>query len=47
MQPIRDDGILRQGGEEFGGRVGLVMVVSGMFGSIVGGIVLDKTHKFK
>lgn len=29
------------------GRLGLVMVISGMFGSVVSGYILDKTHKFK
>ena len=33
--------------EEFAGRTGLVMIVIGMVGSIVFGIFLDKTHKYK
>lgn len=35
-------------GEELNaGRIGLTIVVAGMFGSVVGGLLLDKTHKFK
>lgn len=29
------------------GRIGLSIVLAGMLGSVVSGIVLDKTHKFK
>ena len=29
------------------GRIGLAIVLSGMLGSVVSGIVLDKSHKFK
>ncbi|KAL1109968.1 hypothetical protein AAG570_014077 [Ranatra chinensis] len=29
------------------GRMGLVMVVAGMVGSVISGVILDKTHKFK
>ncbi|KAK2723563.1 uncharacterized MFS-type transporter C09D4.1-like isoform X2 [Artemia franciscana] len=32
---------------EQAGLIGLTMVVSGVLGSVVGGIILDKTHKFK
>uniref|UniRef100_A0A1B6KB51 Choline/ethanolamine transporter FLVCR1 n=1 Tax=Graphocephala atropunctata TaxID=36148 RepID=A0A1B6KB51_9HEMI len=35
------------GREEDAGRIGLMMVVAGMLGSICCGVVLDKTHKFK
>ncbi|XP_021935727.1 uncharacterized MFS-type transporter C09D4.1-like isoform X2 [Zootermopsis nevadensis] len=35
------------GGEEFAGQVGLVFVAGGMVGSVIFGIILDKTHKFK
>jgi FLVCR family feline leukemia virus subgroup C receptor-related protein len=38
---------LFQGGEEFAGQVGLMFVVGGMVGSVIFGIILDKTHKFK
>ncbi|XP_001604452.1 feline leukemia virus subgroup C receptor-related protein 2-like [Nasonia vitripennis] len=34
-------------GEEDAGRIGLLIVVTGMVGSIVFGMILDKTHKFK
>jgi len=34
------------GGED-AGRIGLIMVLSGMVGSVVAGVVLDKTHRFK
>lgn len=35
-------------GEELNaGRIGLTIVVAGMAGSVVGGVLLDKTHKFK
>ncbi|XP_066999142.2 heme transporter FLVCR2 [Anabrus simplex] len=34
-------------GQEFAGRVGLLFIVGGMLGSIVCGIILDKTHRFK
>nr|CAD7443219.1 unnamed protein product [Timema bartmani] len=30
-----------------GGLIGLTMVLAGVAGSIIGGVVLDKTHKFK
>ncbi|CAK9813790.1 Uncharacterized MFS-type transporter C09D4.1 [Anthophora quadrimaculata] len=33
--------------EEDAGRIGLTIVCAGMLGSVVCGIVLDKTHKFK
>ncbi|XP_063227851.1 uncharacterized MFS-type transporter C09D4.1-like isoform X1 [Bacillus rossius redtenbacheri] len=36
-----------EGSEADGGRIGLIMILSGMLGSVVGGFVLDKTHKFK
>ncbi|KAJ0182814.1 hypothetical protein K1T71_002183 [Dendrolimus kikuchii] len=35
------------GANEDAGRIGLVIVVSGMAGSVVCGLILDKTHKFK
>jgi len=37
---------LQTGGED-AGRIGLIMVLSGMVGSVVAGLVLDKTHRFK
>ncbi|XP_025261812.1 feline leukemia virus subgroup C receptor-related protein 2-like [Camponotus floridanus] len=36
-----------ENGEEDAGRIGLCMIISGMIGSVVLGIILDKTHKFK
>lgn len=36
-----------QGEEENAGRIGLTIVVCGMFGSVACGIILDKTHKFR
>ncbi|XP_069675406.1 choline/ethanolamine transporter flvcr2a-like [Periplaneta americana] len=33
--------------EEDAGRIGLTIVVAGVVGSVTGGVVLDKTHKFK
>ena len=36
-----------QGEEKNAGRIGLTIVVSGMFGSILFGVILDKTKKFK
>ena len=38
---------LVQNGEEDAGRIGLLIVVTGMVGSVVFGVILDKTHKFK
>uniref|UniRef100_A0A1B6DV48 Major facilitator superfamily (MFS) profile domain-containing protein n=3 Tax=Clastoptera arizonana TaxID=38151 RepID=A0A1B6DV48_9HEMI len=35
------------GREEDAGRIGLTIVVSGMLGSLLCGIILDKTHRFK
>ncbi|KRK05145.1 uncharacterized protein Dyak_GE28726, partial [Drosophila yakuba] len=35
------------GHEVDAGRIGLIIVLTGMLGSVVSGIVLDKTHKFK
>ncbi|KAL0279177.1 UNVERIFIED_CONTAM: hypothetical protein PYX00_000786 [Menopon gallinae] len=35
------------GKEEDAGRIGLTIVVAGMVGSVICGIALDKTHKFK
>ncbi|XP_032527225.2 heme transporter FLVCR2 isoform X2 [Danaus plexippus] len=35
------------GANEDAGRIGLVIVVAGMVGSVVCGLVLDKTHRFK
>jgi hypothetical protein len=35
------------GAEEDAGRMGLCIVVAGMLGSVVCGIILDKTHRFK
>ncbi|PNF14534.1 hypothetical protein B7P43_G15362 [Cryptotermes secundus] len=40
-------GLAVAGGEEFAGKVGLVFVIGGMVGSVIFGIILDKTHKFK
>ena len=36
-----------QGVTEDAGMIGLVIVVCGMAGSMVGGIILDKTHAYK
>lgn len=36
-----------KGEEENAGRIGLTIVVAGMFGSVLCGIILDRTHKFK
>ncbi len=36
-----------KGVTEDAGRIGLVIVISGMAGSMVCGIILDKTHKYK
>jgi hypothetical protein len=36
-----------QNAEEDAGRIGLVMVLAGIVGSILGGVILDKTHRFK
>ncbi|KAM0727467.1 Choline/ethanolamine transporter flvcr2b [Formica fusca] len=36
-----------ENGEEDAGRIGLAMIISGMAGSVIFGIILDKTHKFK
>ncbi|KAJ8884252.1 hypothetical protein PR048_016109 [Dryococelus australis] len=33
--------------EADGGRIGFTMVLAGVFGSVLGGVVLDKTHRFK
>ncbi|XP_050313603.1 uncharacterized MFS-type transporter C09D4.1-like [Anthonomus grandis grandis] len=33
--------------EEDAGRIGLIMVISGMIGSLIFGFFLDKTHKYK
>lgn len=35
------------GHEVDAGRIGLSIVLAGMLGSVVSGIVLDKSHKFK
>ncbi|XP_073958111.1 histamine transporter isoform X2 [Choristoneura fumiferana] len=35
------------GANEDAGRIGLMIVVAGMIGSVICGLVLDKTHKFK
>ncbi|PSN44251.1 putative MFS-type transporter C09D4.1 [Blattella germanica] len=35
------------GGEEFAGQVGLVFIFGGMLGTVIFGIILDKTHKYK
>ncbi|KYM78165.1 Feline leukemia virus subgroup C receptor-related protein 2 [Atta colombica] len=34
-------------GEEDAGRIGLIMILTGMIGSVSFGIILDKTHKYK
>lgn len=39
--------ILFQGAHADAGRIGLVIVVAGMAGSVLSGLVLDKTHRFK
>lgn len=36
-----------EGGEEEAGQIGLAIVITGMLGSVIFGIVLDKTRKFK
>nr|XP_012135309.1 PREDICTED: titin [Megachile rotundata] len=36
-----------ENGEEDAGRIGLVMTITGMIGSVSFGVLLDKTHKFK
>ena len=36
-----------QNAEEDAGRIGLTMVLAGVVGSVTGGIILDKTHRFK
>ncbi|XP_055924917.1 feline leukemia virus subgroup C receptor-related protein 2-like isoform X2 [Argiope bruennichi] len=36
-----------KGAEESAGLMGLIIVLSGMVGSVVCGVILDKTHKFK
>ncbi|KZC13800.1 Feline leukemia virus subgroup C receptor-related protein 2 [Dufourea novaeangliae] len=36
-----------QNSEEDAGRIGLVMIISGMIGAICFGIIIDKTHKYK
>jgi len=36
-----------KGSPEFAGKLGLIMIISGLFGSIVCGIVLDKTKLYK
>lgn len=36
-----------QNAEEDCGRIGLLMIVLGMFGSVIFGYILDKTHRFK
>lgn len=38
---------LVQGHEEDAGRIGLTIVCAGMLGSVVCGVALDKTHKYK
>lgn len=38
---------LAQGHEEDAGRIGLTIVCAGMLGSVVCGVALDKTHKYK
>ncbi|CAH1102513.1 unnamed protein product [Psylliodes chrysocephalus] len=35
------------GAQEDAGRMGLVMILTGMVGSVITGFVLDKTHKYK
>lgn len=39
--------LLLQNGEELAGRLGLIMVIMGMCGSISNGFILDKTKKYK
>jgi FLVCR family feline leukemia virus subgroup C receptor-related protein len=38
---------LLQGAEEDAGRIGLTIVLAGTIGSLIGGIILDRTHWFK
>ncbi|XP_046438070.1 feline leukemia virus subgroup C receptor-related protein 2-like isoform X1 [Daphnia pulex] len=49
MSTLLNQTVLRHfpGEEENAGRIGLTIVVCGMFGSVVCGIILDKTHKFR
>ncbi|XP_033214529.1 feline leukemia virus subgroup C receptor-related protein 2-like isoform X2 [Belonocnema kinseyi] len=35
------------GGEEDAGRIGLLIILTGMVGSVIFGVIIDKTHKFK
>lgn len=39
--------LFNQNGEKDAGEIGLLIIVSGMIGSVVCGIVLDRTHEFK
>jgi hypothetical protein len=39
--------VLLQNAEEDAGRIGLTIVLAGVVGSVTGGIILDKTHRFK
>ncbi|XP_046654072.1 feline leukemia virus subgroup C receptor-related protein 2-like [Daphnia pulicaria] len=49
MSTLLNQTVLRHfpGEEENAGQIGLTIVVCGMFGSVVCGIILDKTHKFR
>lgn len=37
----------KKGEEENAGRIGLTIVLCGMLGSVLFGVILDRTHKFK
>lgn len=39
--------VLIQANEEDAGRIGLMIVVSGMVGSVISGFILDKTKRYK
>lgn len=39
--------LIFQGANEDIGRIGLVLVLAGLFGSLICGFILDKTHRFK
>lgn len=39
--------VLLQNAEASAGWLGLSLVISGMFGSVLCGVVLDKTHRYK
>jgi hypothetical protein len=45
--PLNPSTTLLQDAEEDAGRIGLTIVLAGVVGSVTGGIILDKTHRFK